>query len=77
MSRQGTEQNLEKELRRKLHPQVLALREAMHRRLLEVLDLASIRPEDVEDKHFRAHVDKLVDELLDDFASRMPKSVIC
>ncbi len=75
MSRQGTEQNLEKELRRKLHPQVLALREAMHRRLLEVLDLASIRPEDVEDKHFRAHVDKLVDELLDDFASRMPKSV--
>ncbi len=63
---------LEQELRRRLHPQVLALREAMHRRFLEIIDLPAIRPEDIEDVRFRRHVEELVDEMLDDFAARVP-----
>jgi len=65
-------QNLEKELRRRLHPEVLALRDAMHRRLLEIIDLPAIRPEDIEDARFRTYIDKLVDELLDDYGDRIP-----
>ena len=67
------EKNLDKELRRRLHPQVLALRHAMHRRLLQLIDLPAIRPEDVEDTHFRGYIDKLVDELLDSFSDRIPE----
>jgi pilus assembly protein CpaF len=65
-------QDLEKELRRRLHPQVLALREAMHHRLLEMIDLPAIRPEDIEDPRFRAHISGLVDELLKDFSADLP-----
>ncbi len=63
---------IERELRRRLHPQVLALREAMHRRFLEIIDLPAIRPEDIEDVRFRRHVEELVEELLNDFAARIP-----
>ncbi len=62
----------EQEFRRRLHPQVLALREAMHRRLLELLDLAELRPDDVEDPRFRQHLSKLVDEILNSFAAQVP-----
>ncbi len=65
-------QNLEKELRRRLHPQVLALRESMHRRLLELIDLPALRPEDIEDSQFRAHVSQIVDNLLTDYADQLP-----
>jgi pilus assembly protein CpaF len=67
------EKNLDKELRRRLHPQVLALRHAMHRRLLELIDLPAIRPEDIEDTRFRSYIDKLVDEILDNFSDRIPE----
>lgn len=64
--------SIEQELRRRLHPQILALREAMHRRFLEIIDLPAVRPEDIEDARFRRHVESLVDELLDTFAERLP-----
>jgi pilus assembly protein CpaF len=54
---------------------VLALREAMHRRLLEIIDLPAIRPEDVEDARFRMYIDKMVDELLDDYSDRIPSTI--
>lgn len=66
------ERELERERNRRLHPQVLALREAMHRRFLEIVDLPSIRPEDISDARFRRHVETLVDGLLADFASQLP-----
>lgn len=64
--------NLEKELRRRLHPQVLALREAMHRRLLEMIDLPAIRPEDIQDARFRNHIGKIVDDLLTEYSDSLP-----
>ena len=63
---------LEQERKRRLHPQVLALREALHRRFLEVVDLPAIRPEDIVNPRFRRHVEELVDELLDEFQSQLP-----
>lgn len=63
---------IEQELRRRLHPRVLALREAMHRRFLEVIDLPAVRPEDIEDARFRRHVETLVDEMLATFAAQIP-----
>lgn len=64
--------DLERERNRRLNPQVLALREAMHRRFLDIVDLPSIRPEDIQDARFRRHVETLVDGLLDDFAAQVP-----
>ncbi|MCS6915078.1 MAG: CpaF family protein [Myxococcales bacterium] len=66
------ELKIEQERRRRLHPDTLALREAMHRRLLEIVDLPSLKPEDIEDPRFRRYMDKIVDELLDEFADRIP-----
>ena len=62
----------DEEFRRRLHPQVLTLREAMHRRLLELVDLAELRPEDVADTRFRQHLSRLVDEILSSFANDIP-----
>jgi pilus assembly protein CpaF len=66
------EVGLEKERNRRLDPRVLALREAMHRRFLEIIDLPAIRPDDILDPRFRRHVEELVEELLDSFASQLP-----
>ena len=71
-SKPSPPQSLEKELRRRLHPQVLALREAMHRRLLEMIDLPAIRPEDIQDARFRTHVGKIVDDLLTEYSDSLP-----
>ena len=66
------EQKTEQERRRRLFPETLALREAMHRRLLEILDLPALRPEDVEDPRFGRYLNKVVDGLLDEFSTRIP-----
>ena len=59
-------------LKSRLHRARQALREAMHRRFLEIIDLPAVRPEDIEDARFRRHVESLVDELLTTFAERLP-----
>lgn len=62
----------EEKKRRKLDPAILALREAMHRRLLELVDLEALRQEDIEDPRFEQYVGTLVDEMLESFAASIP-----
>ncbi len=66
------EMKIEQERRRRLHPDTLAVREAMHRRLLEIVDLPSLRPEDIEDPRFVRHMSKIIDELLEEFSDQIP-----
>lgn len=66
------EVELERQLRRLLDTRVQALRESMHRRFLELVDLPSLRPEEVESAEFQRYADSLVDTILDEFQDQIP-----
>ena len=66
------ESHLENELRRQLDPRVQALREAMHRRFLDLVDLPALRPEDIESAEFQRYADLLVDQILEEFCDQIP-----
>lgn len=60
------------ELHRRLDPEILRLRHALHRRFLEILDLPALRPEDIQNERFRQHAEKLVDRILQEFSAQIP-----
>lgn len=67
-----TDEELELRLRRQLDHRVQSLREAMHRRFLDLVDLPALRPEDVETAEFQRHAEVLVDSILDEFRDQIP-----
>ena len=71
-SAQSDEQAIERERARRLDPKKLALLEQLHERVLEVVDLPELRPEDTADPQFVSYLGGIIDEMLADLADEIP-----